>query len=436
MEAVEQFLKENSITMVELATPDMTGALRGKRIPVESFLANGMSDGVGLSSAVLAWDYRMEVIETADYSWSNGYPDIFLRPDVATLRLVPWKPKTALVFCDVVDAAGELAAIAPRDVLRRVVADVENTALAPYIAMETEFYALDGESLRAHGDRNPVYSLHDNHYLEPFLDEICAMLLSADVEVEACGAEYAPGQVEINLTPADPVTAADSLLFFRYAVKQLAPRHGYRATFMAKPFGDLSGSGLHIHQSMWGKDKNNAFWDARTGGLSTVGGNYVAGLLKYAAELQLVAVPTPNGYKRVTDHSFAPTNLSWGLDNRCAAVRVLIREAKGTRVETRIAAADANPYLLAAAQLAAGAAGVTEGLTPAAPAANSYVSAEYPPLPTNIWAAATLFGESEFARRALGAGTVQNLCQVARSEAAASQREVTEWERARYLDSV
>lgn len=435
MEAVEQFLKEHSITMVELATPDMTGAIRGKRIPVESFSANGMSNAVGLSSAVLAWDYQMDVIETAEYSWSNGYPDIFLRPDVSTLRLVPWKPKTALVFCDIVDAAGNLAAISPRNVLRRAVTELEQAGLSPYIAMETEFYAVDGQTLRPHGDRNPVYSLHDNYYLEPFLDEVCAMLLSADVEVEACGAEYAPGQVEINLTPSDPLTAADSLLFFRYAVKQLAPRHGYRATFMAKPFGDLSGSGLHIHQSMW-RAKANAFWDNDTGSLSSVGENYVAGLLKYAADLQLVAVPTPNGYKRVADHSFAPTNLSWGLDNRCAAVRVLVRDAKGTRVETRIAAADANPYLLAAGQLTGGLAGITEELKPPPPAANSYISAEYSPLPTNIWAAAARFGESEFARRALGAATVENLCQVAANEAAAGQREVTEWERNRYLDSV
>ncbi|QBS39287.1 glutamine synthetase family protein [Nocardia sp. CS682] len=434
MEAVEQFLKEHSITMVELATPDMTGAIRGKRIPVETFLTSGLSGGVGLSSAVLAWDYQMEVIETDEYSWSNGYPDIFLRPDVATLRLVPWKQRTALVFCDVVDAAGKLATVAPRDVLRRAVAELEQAGLSPYIAMESEFYALDAETLRSRGDRNPVYSLHDNHYLEPFLDDVCQTLLSADVEVEACGAEYAPGQVEINLTPSDPLTAADGLLFFRYAVKQLAPRHGFRATFMAKPFGDLSGSGLHIHQSMWRKEKDNAFWDAGT--LSSIGHNYVAGLLKYAAELQLVSVPTPNGYKRVADHSFAPTNLSWGLDNRCAAVRVLVRDAGGTRVETRIAAADANPYLLAAAQLTAGLAGVTEDLKPPPPAANSYVSQEYPPLPTNIWAAANLFGESEFARRALGASTVENLCRVARSEAAAGQREVTDWERARYLDSV
>ncbi|MBF6332656.1 glutamine synthetase family protein [Nocardia transvalensis] len=436
MEAAEQFLKQHSITMVELATPDMTGAIRGKRIPVQTFLTNGLSDAVGMSSAVLAWDYRMDVIETDDYSWANGYPDIFLRPDVETLRLVPWKARTALVFCDVVDGAGRLVAAAPREVLRRAVAELEQAGLSPYIAMETEFYALDGESLRSRTDRNPVYSLHDNAYLEPFLDEVCTTLLSADVEVEACGAEYAPGQVEINLTPSDPVTAADGLLFFRYAVKQLAQRHGYRATFMAKPFGDLSGSGLHIHQSMWRTDRDNAFWDANARGLSDIGRNYVAGLLRYAAELHLVAVPTPNGYKRVMDHSFAPTNLSWGWDNRCVAVRVLAHNAHGARVESRVAAADANPYLLAAAQLSSGLAGVTEDLKPAPPAADAYVSQEYSPLPTNIWQAATLFGESEFARRALGAATVENLCRVAWSEAAASQREVSEWERSRYLDSV
>lgn len=436
MEAIDQFLKQHSISMVELATPDMAGAIRGKRIPVHSFLSGGISGAVGMSSAVLAWDYQMEVIETSDYSWSNGYPDIFLRPDLATLRLVPWKPGTALVFCDVVDASGCPVATSPRGVLRRAVAELEQSGLSPYLAMETEFYALDGNSLQPSNDRNPVYSLHDNAYLEPFLDEICTMLLRADVEVEACGAEYAPGQVEINLTPSDPLTAADGLLFFRYAVKQLAQRHGFRATFMPKPFGDLSGSGLHIHQSMWRKERENAFWDPASGALSDIGRNYVAGLLKYAAEMQLVAVPTPNGYKRVTDHSFAPTNLSWGIDNRCAAVRVLVRDANGTRVESRVAAADANPYLLAASQIMAGAAGIAEDLTPPPPAGDAYIASEYPQLPTNIWQATTLFGASEFATRALGKETVENLTRVAWSEAAASQREVTDWERTRYLDSV
>src|SRR5262249_20311840 len=147
--------------------------------------------------------------------------------------------------------------------------------------------------------------------------EIRDALETAGIEVEACGAEYAPGQSEINIKYSDPLQAADNLIFLRYAAKQVAARHGLLATFMAKPFSDLSGSGLHVHQSLLDSaGARNVFWDADQRGLSALGGHYLRGLLAYAPDTYAVCVPTPNGFRRCRDHSFAPTTLSWGSDNR------------------------------------------------------------------------------------------------------------------------
>jgi glutamine synthetase len=434
----EKFLADHGIDTVELATPDVTGALRGKRVPLASFRENALAGEVGLSSAVLAWDYALDVLEIGEYNWGRGYSDVFLRPDLDTLRLVPWKPRTALVFCDVVGAQGEPAPLSPRTILRGARQRCHEAGYEPYFALETEFYVLDRETLRPFSDRNPVYSLHDNVYLEPLLTEICAALEAADVPVEACGGEYAPGQVEINLTPSDPVSAADDLLFFRYAVKQLAERHGCLATFMGKPFGEFSGSGLHVHQSLWRKGMSeNVFWDPEGGGLSQTARYYAAGLLRYSGEAHLIAAPTPNAYKRLVEHSFAPVNLSWGIDNRSVAVRGLVRHSRGTRWESRVATADANPYLVQAYQLSAGLAGIAEQREPDPQASvDAYTAAEAEPLPAHIADAIRSLRDSPFAREALGKECVELLCAVSQRENDAYRTQVSEWERSRYLRAV
>jgi glutamine synthetase len=436
--AHDEFLAAHGIDTVELATPDVTGALRGKRLPLASFRENGLAGDVGLSSAVLAWDYAMEVLEVGDYDWKHGYSDVFLRPDLGTLRPVPWKPRTALVFCDLVDGRGEAVRLSPRTVLRDAQRRCTEAGYDPFFALESEFYVLDRETLRPGSDRNPVYSLHDNVRLEPLLAEICAALEEAGVPVEACGGEYAPGQVEINLTPSDPLSAADDLLFFRYAVKQLAERHGHLATFMGKPFGDLSGSGLHVHQSLWRPGRTeNVFYDAERDGLSATARHYAAGLLRYSGEAHLVAAPTPNAYKRLTGHSFAPVNLTWGVDNRSVAVRGLVRRGHGTRWESRVAAADANPYLVQAYQLSAGLAGIAEGIEPDPQASlDAYTAPGAEPLPTHLAEAAGRLRDSPFAQEALGKECVELLCAIARREDEAYRSQVSDWERGRYLSAV
>ncbi len=437
MNAVSEFLDEHEIKTVEMSLVDLTGALRGKRLPVRAFRSGGLDGEVGFSSALFAWDYGAEVFTNDRYNWANGYPDVFLRPDLDTLRLVAWRPGTAFVSCDVVDEAGRPVEVSPRHILRQAIGELAAAGYEANVGLETEFYVLDAASGQPRTSRIPCYSLHDDSHLEPMLAEVRQSLEAAGIEVEASGAEYGAGQVEINLRYCDPLGAADDLLFFRYAVKQIAARHQLLATFMPKPFGESSGSGLHVHQSLDDASGVSVFWDEAGADLSETACSYAAGLLRYLPQIQAVAVPTPNGYKRISGHSFAPTTVTWGPDNRATAVRALVRGRRGTRLEARSAASDANPYLLTALLLMAGLSGVREKL-PLQPEAttDSYLQAGNGLLPADPAHAARLLAGSEFAISVLGELAVQALVTVLEREAEVARSQVADWERARYLEAI
>ncbi|MCS7477952.1 glutamine synthetase family protein [Umezawaea endophytica] len=433
---VDRFLDDNAIETVELAVVDLMGAIRGKRIPAQVFRR---STEFALSSGMYCVDYGLDVLPPGGgYGWASGYPDVFLVPDPTTLRLVPWRPATALVFCDVVDRTGRPLPLDARQILRRAQEGVQRAGFDASVGLETEFYLLDPDSLRPRHSRVPLYSLHDDSYLWPVIRDVQAALHAVGVVVEASGAEYGAGQVEINLGHSSPLTAADDLLFFRYAVKQTAAAHGYLATFMAKPCAESSGSGLHVHQSLRSRETGrNAFWDGENDELSGRGRSYLAGLLRHAAETCHVAVPTPNGYKRSVGYSFAPTRVAWGFDHRSVAVRALVHGDGGTRLEHRVATADANPHLLVATQLLAGLAGLEEELEPPPPTTTDvYADDDAEPLPRGVAEAVTLFDGSKFARSALGDEVTEALCLLGRAEQAVADAEVSDWERRRYLESV
>jgi glutamine synthetase len=435
MPEVDRFISDNSVETVELAVVDIMGAIRGKRVPAAAFLRGAE---FAISSGLYCLDYGLAVLATDEYSWASGYPDVFLVPDPTTLRLVPWRPGTALVFCDVVDRDGQPVPFDPRMVLGRAQDQAGQAGFDARIGLETEFYLLDPDSHRPRHPRIPIYSLHDDSYLWPVVRDVQSALQAAGVVVEASEAEYGAGQVEINLGQSGPLAAADDLLFFRYAVKQIAAAHGFLATFMAKPWAESSGSGLHVHQSLRCRETGrNVFWDGETGELSAQGRWYLGGLVHHVAETCYVAMPTTNGYKRSASYSFAPTHVTWGFDHRSAALRALVRGDGGTRLEHRVAAADANPHLLVASQLLAGLAGLEKQLEPP-PATTSdvYAATDAEPLPRSVPEAVARLGESSFARSALGDEVTRLLCVLGQAEQAAADAEVTDWERRRYVESV
>jgi glutamine synthetase len=426
---VEAQLEELHIHTVVVAFADLPGVVRGKRIPTAHFLRT-LDTGIAFCNAILGWDIQGDLLDGIPWaSFQSGYPDFLARPDVRSLRVAPWQDGTAYVFSDLYTEQGEIVEAAPRRVLERVVAAAETAGYRPKVGAELEFYLTDAERRPAFDDVQ-AYSVEHGSLVEGVVGEIRAALLAAGIEVEAAGLEYGPAQIEITLSFGDAIAVADDALFFKTAVREIARRHGLRATFMAKPWGAESGNGFHVHQSLWSPDgEQNLF-----AGNDRLALSYVAGLLDSARELQLLAAPTVNSYKRIRPQSFAPTNVSWGLDNRTTATRALLSDGGSSRIEHRAGAADANPYLIIAANIAAGLRGVTRGLVPPAPIVADAGETEAPALPTDLAEAARLFASSQVAGELFGESFHHAYRELARHELAAWESAVTDWERNRYFD--
>jgi glutamine synthetase len=263
------------------------------------------------------------------------------------------------------------------------------------------------------------------------------VLDASAIEVEACNVEYGPAQVEVNLPYGPAVAVADRTLLFKYVVKQVARRHGLRATFMAKPFMGEAGNSLHVHQSLRGRDGSNAFAakDADPPVHSQLMRRYLAGLVEHQKELQAVMNPTVNSYKRVEDYSFAPTQVSWGLDHRLVGVRSVVDHGEATRLEARWPSADANPYLVLAGCLGAGADGLERELEPPPMVTGDpHQDAQLERLPTSLAGAVANFASSSFVREVYGEVFVDTYLEMLRHEISAFERHVTDWELERYRE--
>ncbi len=432
-ESAARFVEQHGIHSVELGTADVNGGLRGKRVPAPVFLET-LDTGVALSSAFFVFDVAADLVDSTYANFDNGYPDVRIVPDLSTLRPLPWRPGTALVLCDCFDAEHNRIDLAPRQVLSRVIALARELGYEPVIGSELEFFLLDAETRQPEGSRVPCYSLFEESRLEPVVADIRNHLGAAGIQLEASNAEYAPGQFEVNIRHCGAMEAADTTMVFRYAVKQIAASHGLVATFMAKPFSDLSGNGLHIHQSLWADDEN-AFATEAGDEIAEAGRQYVAGLMEHIGPLTLLGSRTPNAFKRRVDLSFAPVNATWGADNRTVAIRVPQMAGAGARIEQRDAVADANPYLVIAGQLAAGLDGIRRELEPPAmTGGNAYDDAGAERLPQTLDEAVDRFAHSEFARRLCGDALHEIVLSLARHELDLYGSAVTDWERERYLE--
>jgi glutamine synthetase len=426
---VEAFLMDQDIHTVIAAFADYPGVVRGKRVPTAHFLRT-LDRGVPFCKAVLGWDIQGGLLDDIPWaSFESGYPDFVARPDPAALRLAPWHEGTAFVLSDLYTEHGDIVEAAPRQVLKRVIERVLAAGHRPKIGAELEFYLTDDAREPIFSDVQ-CYSVEHATLVESVLGEVRAALLAAGVEVEASGTEYGPGQAEITFAYGDALAVADTTLFFKTAVREIARSHGLRATFMAKPIVGESGNGFHLHQSLWTLDGQTNVFAADTG----LARSYIAGLLRTAREFQLLGAPTINSYKRIHAQSFAPTNATWGVDNRTTATRALLDAGSASRIEHRTGAADANPYLFIAANLAGGLLGITEGLEPPPEVGRDASEVEATALPHDLAEAVEVFAGSELAREAFGADFHHAYTTLGRHEVAAWDVAVTDWERSRYFD--
>ncbi|MBI4570676.1 MAG: glutamine synthetase, partial [Chloroflexi bacterium] len=375
LEQIERLIRERGVEVVKVGGADMDGVYRGKRLLAGQFLEGCRSGGFPQCDVIFGWDIQEQLIDgLAVGSARTGFADIIMQPDLDTFRVVPWEPDAAAVVCDYAHEDGRPVAVSPRQVLRRVVDRALGAGYQPRTAAELEvrLFREDQRSLRDKGYHGlqPLspglncYSIHHASLDEDVVGHIRKMMIAYGVPVEGYSREHGEGMYEMNLHYADAVTAADHALLYKSGAKEIAAQHGVVPTFMAKYDDRIDGCSGHLHQSLWSLDgERNLFADASAPrGLAGVAHAYAAGVLATLPELLVMYAPNVNSYKRFVAGSWAPTNVTWGFENRTAAVRVIAGSPGACRIENRVPGADVNAYLGFAASLAGGLHGLKRGL--------------------------------------------------------------------------
>ena len=369
-EAVSDELAREGVKAVRLLYSDLHGVARGKDIPLRHF-ASLCEEGANFCAAVMGTDLR----HTPVVGGEVGYVDFAIRPDLATVRRVPWLPDVAWCLGEAwtLDASDHWPSC-PRALLERVVDDYAGRGLTPVVAPELEFFLVERDSSVESGIRRYVDELSRVYTVGAVSDPrevVLRMLLWCDelgLEAFAANHEFMSSQYEINVKHSPALDAADRAFMLKAAVKEIAAREGLLATFMGRPFTDQGGSGFHLHMSLQDEAGRNAFADeAGEDGLSDVARSFLAGILEHAAGLQALLGPTINAYKRILPDSLAPTHGNWGHDNRTAMCRVPRERGGRTRVEVRTGDGAACSHLITAALLLAGLDGIERGLEPPEP---------------------------------------------------------------------
>ena len=421
-------LPEGTHTVI-LGVGDLNGLMRGKRIPADQW-PRICGSGNALAMSLFTMDMTCDVWETPVVGFANGFPDchIFpMHPPVA----VPWEPGVAMCFARAEGMDHGPLTVDPRQALLRQVERANAMGIDLQVGTELEFYLLDPDTGRPRDKGNDCYGLARAAELEPVLGPMRRELAEMGIPIEQSNPEYAAGQVEVNIRYDSAMIAADRVVMFRSLVKQLAARHGLNATFMAKPFIDESGNGFHLHYSLWSEGKN-IFADA--GKLNDLGRHFLGGMQQRMAEASICGAATVNAYRRRQPLSFCPVNASWGLDNRTVALRVIEGSDSAVRIEKRDAGADCNPYLLMAADIAAGLDGIEVKTEPTAiTTGNAYEDDNAPPIPLDLADAISLARNSGWLRDVLGADQHEIWLQQAERELAFFNQQVTPFETARYL---
>lgn len=439
LKELEQRIEAREIDTVLVCFPDMQGRLIGKRV-TGSFFLDSVVHEMHACDYLLALDVEMEPVPGYQASsWDKGYGDFALRPDLGTLRAIPWLEGTALVLTDVYDHAGELLPHAPRSLLRRQIERLRERGFVAKMGSELELYLFDETFRAAHAKRyrdlqTAGWYSEDYHVFQTTKEEGLVRAIrngmeAAGIPVEFSKGEWGPGQEEINLRYAEALEMADRHVIYKNGVKEIAFAQDKAVTFMAKWREDLAGSSCHLHSSLWDATTDAPLFHdaAEPDGMSRLFRHWLAGQLAVAAEMTYFLAPNINSYKRFQAGSFAPTRSAWSFDNRTAGFRVLGRAA-GLRVECRIPGADVNPYLAYAATIAAGLHGIENELElEPALAGNVYESAAAE-VPKTLRDAVERLDGSAALRAALGDEVVDHYVHTGRWEQSEYDRRVTDWE--------
>lgn len=437
---VASWLEEHRVENVRLVVVDLHGVPRAKLLTAAHFREVARR-GHPWALALLAVDIWQGLApDERELGIETGFGNGVARPDLRTLRMLPWTRGTAHVIADMYTSAGDPAPT-PRGALRRVLEQADAMGHRPVLGSELELYVY-----RPNPDRqgfDPAFGLQSwfsEHALAlsgEFLEDLHSCVEKLGLPVYEMFNEHGSGQFEINLAPGSGMGCIDDVVLLKVAVKEVAMRHGLRATFMAKPVpgGSTPPSGYHLHQSLMAPDGSSAFLDAGTEhGLSEVARQYVAGHLVHAAGMTGVAAPTVTAYKRFTPGTWAPMRAGWAVDNRTALVRA-IPHPETPRIENRLGSSDANPYLLAAVMLAAGLDGVRRGLDPGPAGVLDLLEQEWlPRLPATLIEGVNAFAADDALCDLLGADLSRTLVRCLRNDWRRFSSYVTDWEIREYRE--
>lgn len=437
MSSIKEWIEKRGITEVEALVPDMSGVARGKIIPARKFCEeHGMRLPEALFIQTITGEYPKDerAIHPAEI-------DMFLRPDPATIRMVPWAAEpTAQVIHDGFYHDGSPVEMAPRYVLRRVLELYEQQNWQPLVAPELEFFLVKpntdwdypleppiGRSGRPEIGRQ-AFSIDAVNEFDPLFEDVYDYCEAQEIEIDTLIHESGAAQMEINLLHGAPIDLADQAFLFKRTIREAALRHEMYATFMAKPMENEPGSAMHIHQSVLDRESGRNIFSDENGEPDRLFFAYIAGLQKYAPAASSFFAPNVNSYRRLTRYHAAPINLQWGYDNRTAGLRVPLADAEARRVENRVVGADANPYLAIAASLACGYLGMMERLEPTEPLEGSAYDLDHA-LPRSLEASLRNLKNCEPLRDVLGERFVTAYNAVKESEYETFLHVISSWER-------
>jgi glutamine synthetase len=439
-------VKERGLSHVKVGVHDLDGVLRGKYLHVDKF-GSALDGGMGFCDVVLGWDVGDQLYDNVTYTgWHTAYPDAMVRILPETCRDIATEPGNLLFLCEF---AGRAEGLCPRGVLRRVLKRAADMGFEVRVGFEYEFFvfAETAQSIRDKGyrDLKPIspgffgYSMLRNSVLSDWHRDLLAMCETMDMGIEGLHTETGAGVLEAALRVRDGLTAADSAALFKLYTKVLAQKRDWLATFMAKWSKDWPGCGGHMHMSLWKKGGSAFFDEQGTHQLSSTLRHFVGGQQALMPELLAMVASNVNSYRRLIPGFWAPTAASWGIENRTTSLRVIPGSPKSTRVEYRVAAADANPYLALAAAVGAGLWGIEKEIEPGDPVQGNSYERKHPAkaqLPRTLMHAAERLKASKAARALFGDDFVDHYSATREWEEREFRKAITEWELDRYMEII
>ena len=444
-------LSKAQCTKVKLAVTDIDGVLRGKLISFDKFKSVA-AKGFGFCDVVFGWDSADLAYDNAAFTgWHTGYPDAHAFIDPDTFRTIPWENNLPFFLADFTEGNSDAGlAVCPRSLLKSIRAQAENAGFKAFFSQEFEWFNFirdeDKMITGDHASLQPLstgmfgYSILRTSQNSAFFQDLFDSLQQFGVPLEGLHTETGPGVYEAAILYSEILEAADRAVLFKSGVKEIAFRHNILPTFMAKITEQLPGCSGHVHQSLWSEDGSENLFYQKKGrhSMSDLMEHYMAGQLFCLPHILPMYAPTVNSYKRLVEGAWAPTTLTWGVDNRTTALRVLTESATAARLETRVVGSDSNPYLAMSACLASGLYGIRHQLKldTAATVGNGYADRSKGVLHRNLSEAGIAMKKSDIANELFGEKFVEHFTATREWEWRQFSKSVTDWELKRYLEII